>query len=245
MEAELLGIFVEDINLVRLAELPFTHQVHASATQERLDSPKMERQLKVQAEQARRALEEAAQRRNLRWSFRTVRGQVTLEVLAAAVESDLLTLGKSGRPLTQQSHLGSTALAAAIGGHGAVLLTESTTTPLNRVLVTYCDSDTARWALKLAAELAAGHERQLVVLLSADDRAALAELERQVASILSDRAAGWSCRPVARRDAAALTDAVHQAGGGLLILHVGDGWLRNEEIHKAVEQIDGPVLLVR
>jgi nucleotide-binding universal stress UspA family protein len=71
LEAELVGLFVEDINLLRLAELPFAREVGSySATRRRLNTRQVERQLKVQAERARRALEAYADRASVRWSLR-------------------------------------------------------------------------------------------------------------------------------------------------------------------------------
>ena len=75
LKAELVGIYVEDINLLHLAGLPFAHEVsYLSVAVRQLDSPSMERELRVQAERARQVLAGVAGRRQLRWSFRVVRG---------------------------------------------------------------------------------------------------------------------------------------------------------------------------
>src|SRR6516165_5238200 len=124
MEAELEGLFVEDINLLRLAGLPFAREVRHTASLEALDSLRMERALKAQAAQAREALAAAARRAQVQWSFRVVRGQVTQEVLAAAAKADLVTLGKQGRSRSPGARLGSTALRVALDAPGALLLVE-------------------------------------------------------------------------------------------------------------------------
>jgi nucleotide-binding universal stress UspA family protein len=62
LKAELAGLFVEDINLVRLAGLPFAREIrYPSATIQQLDSPRLEQELKVQATRMRRALAAAAE----------------------------------------------------------------------------------------------------------------------------------------------------------------------------------------
>ena len=96
LKAELVGIFVEDVNLLHLAGLPFAREVgYPSGTDRPLDSPSMERELRIQAEQVRQTLAGVAVRRQIRWSFRVVRGQVATELLIAAQEADLLALGRA------------------------------------------------------------------------------------------------------------------------------------------------------
>ena len=57
LEAELQGLFVEDANLLRLAGLPVARVVrYPFATPARPDPVRMERELRVQAAQARQAL---------------------------------------------------------------------------------------------------------------------------------------------------------------------------------------------
>src|SRR5690554_4657703 len=61
LEAELEGIFVEDINLLRLAELPFVHEVRTlSAVAQQMSRQQIEAELQAQAARARRALMAAA-----------------------------------------------------------------------------------------------------------------------------------------------------------------------------------------
>lgn len=99
LQAELVGLFVEDINLLRLAGLPFASEVQrVTGTGRVLDEAGMERDLQLQASQARRALANAAADAEATWTFRVVRGVVTTEILAAALEADLLTLGRASRP---------------------------------------------------------------------------------------------------------------------------------------------------
>jgi nucleotide-binding universal stress UspA family protein len=99
MEAELLGLFVEDVNLLRLAALPFAREVSFfPATTRRLDSAGMERALRAQASWAEAALLEAADRQRVRCSFRVVRGEVTTQLLAAVRDIDLVALGMMRPP---------------------------------------------------------------------------------------------------------------------------------------------------
>ena len=76
MEAELLGLFVEDIELLRLADSPYACEIlYPSATQTPLSRATMELKLRTLSEIARKALAAAASRAQVQWSFRTVCGE--------------------------------------------------------------------------------------------------------------------------------------------------------------------------
>jgi hypothetical protein len=88
--AELIGLFVEDVDLIRFAALPFACEVgFASAARRRLDPEGMERSLRAMAGKARSALEAAAAPASARWSFRVARGTPGEALVAAATAADL------------------------------------------------------------------------------------------------------------------------------------------------------------
>ena len=109
--AELVGLFIEDPDLLRFAALPFAHEIgHASAERRRTDVTAIERSLRVHAAEAERMLASAAERNAVRWSFRVARGIAATELLAAALgaaaqaashEVRLLLLGDGNSPATR------------------------------------------------------------------------------------------------------------------------------------------------
>src|SRR5512134_1124767 len=83
-QAELAGLFVEDVNLLRMAALPFTRELGlASGSMRPIEITDIERGFRRHAEQTRKALEGAAVASSLRWSFQVVRGQPLSAVLSA------------------------------------------------------------------------------------------------------------------------------------------------------------------
>jgi len=90
LKAELIGIFVEDINLLRVAGLPFAEEVRLySATTTKLDAGELERLLRQQAKQARELLQRTAEARTLRHTFRVLRGMVPEQLMQGAPEADI------------------------------------------------------------------------------------------------------------------------------------------------------------
>jgi hypothetical protein len=76
------------------------------------------------AAQARRAISVAAERARIQWSLRVARGSVVTELLSAAVEAELLVLGKMSRGFRPARHVGSTALSMMARAPRPVLLLE-------------------------------------------------------------------------------------------------------------------------
>ena len=121
--AELLGLYVEDEDLIRLADLPFARIVRIpSGAHEPLDRPRVEAELRAVGARAREALAEAAAPERLSFTFLVARGRVIPQGLAAAERVDLLVLGTGGRRRSGRAGVGDTARAAAERARCSVLL---------------------------------------------------------------------------------------------------------------------------
>ena len=93
LEAELLGLFVEDVQLFDLAALPFAGEVgFPSATRRVLDVEALERSLRAQAGRLRQDLMTRLAGVPTKWTFEVVRGRVAGELAAAAGGQDLVVL---------------------------------------------------------------------------------------------------------------------------------------------------------
>jgi len=91
MQAELVGLFVEDIDLLHLAGMPFAREVgYPSSALRPIDVAAMERALRATAQEVQRTLAAIAGRAPLSWSFRIARGAMLSELRAAAAEGDIV-----------------------------------------------------------------------------------------------------------------------------------------------------------
>ena len=87
MQAELLGLFIEDVELLRFAALPFAREVgFPSAALRAIDLAALERQLRAQADGLRQALAAALDPTAVSWSFRVARASPANAVEAALAE---------------------------------------------------------------------------------------------------------------------------------------------------------------
>lgn len=74
LEAELVGQLLEDINLLRSAELPNTRELGASTARVRpYDATSIESQLRVRARRARQLFEAIARQSRVTWTFEVMR----------------------------------------------------------------------------------------------------------------------------------------------------------------------------
>jgi nucleotide-binding universal stress UspA family protein len=230
LKADLLGLFVEDINLLQLAGLPFAQEIHyPSATVRRLDRQKLEQELTAGAARARRKLAVAADQAHVAWSFRIVRGQVATEVLTAASEADLLSLGIAGQPsfLLQQGE--------KIG---------------QPVMVTYDGTTAAKRALAIAVRLVQTAEQatslSVVVLIFKDDMSDPAQyLEQEAILWLQEQGIQANYRRLSKVDPFSLAQVVRTEKGGLLILSGESPFSQPEILQVLLDKIDCPVLLIK
>ena len=244
--AELLGLFVEDVNLLRLAELPFAQEIgFFSATRRKLDTQRMERQFRGQAARIRRALELIAERTQVDWSFRVARGVIASELLTAASEVDLIILGRGGWSLTQRRRLGSTARAILSETPCLALILRQGTYLELPMLVVYDGSPLAQKGLATAAALVQGEDGDLTVLVLADEPDMAHRLQRQAAEWLQGRGVNVRYRPLTKLSVPRLAHIVRTEGRGTLVLPVRSALLQDEVLLALLDEIEMPVLLVR
>ena len=95
-QAELEGVFIEDIDLISLSKLPFLRQVSAcSLVAEAISPERIQRDLNAEARQAERMLIQQAKLMGVDYSFRIWRGHASLETLSVSFEADILSIVKS------------------------------------------------------------------------------------------------------------------------------------------------------
>jgi nucleotide-binding universal stress UspA family protein len=249
-ESELLGLFVEDVNVLRLSELPFGREIRFPAAVSRpLDTGELEQQLRRRAAQVRRELGEIADAHQVRSTFRVVRGRVDSELLAAALEADLLALGRLGHSLARRARLGSTAWAAVTGAGKPVLLVRPSG-DLVRPLVVIDDGTAAGeralgLSLALLRHFGSARSGEMRVLVWApDDERAFARRQALAAMVEgSDAAAEFQHFHDAGPEH--LVELIERQTAGLLVLPVSPDGLPLETVRALLENAQQHVLVVR
>lgn len=245
LKAELIGIFVEDINLLRMAGLPFAEEVRLYSTSTgKLDMEELERMLRLQARQAREMLQHTAEARTIRHSFRVLRGMVSEQLMSAAPEADILVLGRSGRSPSCRKGLGSTARTALSEGRMHVLLMRPGVTAAEGPLLVLCDRSAASERAIRAAIGIAGPNSTLHLLVTDPDPETLEHCRKHTETISGEKAIETEYYHLPFTNSRQLASFIRMVDSGLLV--IGEGMnLPAETVKELIDQIDYPVLIVR
>ncbi len=244
MHADLTGIFVEDLNLLRMAELPFSREIRVYTQEpEKIETLQLERSLKMQAREAEEALQRIAGEFMVEYTFRVSRGMVPAEVIAAALEADMLVLGRSGRSPTCRKGLGSTARKAMAEGKKPLLLMRPGFSAKDgTVLVLYDGSEGSQQALNSAlALLQPGIPLSVLILGQTPEKAE--EMQRELMATTAIPATDIEYHHLPLKEGKTLARYIRMADSGLLVLSDRMN-IPKESVHELVNSIDYPVLLV-
>ncbi len=244
LDADLIGLFVEDVNLLRLAQMPFAREIHMTTARLRaLTGEDMSQAMRLQAARARRALQEAAKRAQVESEFQIMRGLVPASVVAAAVDADLLILGRFSRSVSRR-RLGSTAKAALAQARRTILLTRQRLAIDRSVLVTFDDTDLSWRALRKAAALSHPNYPLMVLLLTPT----LAEAEKWRAEVsvwLEERNQQANFRQLTEATMPRLLHVVQAENCDLLIMGSERLPVAAETAVSLLNQLDCSLMLVR
>lgn len=220
--AEIEGIFVEDLNLLRLVELPFVREIRfGQKGAGLLEGEPLHRWLRARATLLRHELDEVASQHKVLSTFRVARGLVAAELLTAAREADLLALGRIGHSVASRARLGSTARAAVSQAASAVLLVQPEV-QAGPVLVLFDGSAAAMRALELARQLGSDTGELRVLIWGPDEQSAF-DRRQLAAHLLSQNDAQY--QHLAGGDASRVLNWVNKQHGSVLITPtVTDGW---------------------
>ncbi|MHB1294678.1 MAG: universal stress protein [Anaerolineae bacterium] len=244
--AEVLGVYVEDVNLIRMGDLPIARQVGSyTAGRGFLEPTEIEVQLRVEAGRIRQTLTMTATRRRVRHEFRVARGAIAAELTALAAEADLVILGKSAWSLTSGRRMGTTTRAVLGQAQCLALVIEEGRVLGEPVLVAYDGSALGAKALAAAAALVPDGRPSLIVLTLADDDEANKRLQAEAAQQLGDRQRDARFRSLTVYNAARLAGRIHTEGCGTLVLPAHSAVMQDEALAALLDEMEIPVLLVR
>lgn len=234
-DAELAGLFVEDVNLQHLFGLPCSREFSLLTGAARpLSQLDVERSWRREAEALQRQLAEAAGRLSLRWSFRVARGRVSAEVNTLAQSFDLIVLGQ--RPETGVMAVARTTFRVA----------ERRPAPRpGPVLALYESLPASARSLDMGAMLAHRNDAELVLLVSAANRDAYRAGCAAAQAALTEADASGRCVWLQALDGASLAMAAHREAAGCLVLAERERFLGQPGFGRLLEEIECPVVLAR
>jgi nucleotide-binding universal stress UspA family protein len=246
LNAELEGLFVEDINVLQLCDFPFAREVSfLGPSFRRIDRAETERQLRIQAQRLQKTLSTVAERFQVPWRFRVTRGGVPAEVLAAAEKADLTIMGRSGWSMSGRRRVGSTVRTVINKGKGMTLIIEQGMRFQPPVQVVFTGSRLSEKALALALDL--GRKKSIpVVVLVASEPEEQEKLQKRVRDLTTGLSEEVSLHILPQTlDLGQMDQAVRLHGPGPLFIPCERPQLHGESLQALVDSVQNPVLLVR
>lgn len=225
MGAQLEGIFIEDIDLIQIAGLPFLREVRsASRSEEAINLARIEQELRVLARRAERSLGELASQHNVSWSFRIWRGSIDSDLLSADIQADVLALTRLGAELMQIPSLRSRATG---------------------VSVLFTGTEASVRALETAMSLAMDPRKELHILLPAENEAEFGRLQALASRQLGEDAASADFIRLVDGSLIDLMEILADTSTAVLILERDSALLQTPSLKRSLNNLNCPLLIVR
>lgn len=244
LHSEITGLFIEDINLLRLAGLPFAREViFAESTARQFEREVMQRRLKARAAVLRRELSELTEEYKISSTFQVLQGSVDRELLAAALETDLLAVGRLGHSILRRAKLGSTAREVVARATSAVLLVKAGVES-GPIIALYDGSEAGLRALRLAADLAGRVGDLRVLAWAADDESAVERREFAL-ELLKDTEPEVQFQHLSGDNPQQVIEWVNRQKGSLMIVGGRENNLPADIVQTLLDDAEQHILIVR
>lgn len=240
LDARLNGLFVEDINLLHLAGLPFARELTwSTAVELRIDYQRMERVLRGRGVHVRQAVVEVASEVEL--PLQVVRGRVAQELLRAAEDADLIVLGKGGAG--RGGYIGTIARRLLREAQGSVLLVAGAPNDYKAVLTIFNGHDGDDRAFTAAARTAQALHKTLVVLIPTTNAEDYHSLQDRCRKLLGRGSLSVTYQAVTDRDAGFDPHRLEDQGVALVVIHAAAS--DPDSVETRVAGLTTSILLVR
>ncbi|MFZ1414851.1 MAG: hypothetical protein WAS73_09785 [Defluviicoccus sp.] len=256
LRAELKAMFVEDIDLMRLAEHPYVFAFSTlSATGQQLAAEHLRRVLRSRLARSREAVEASAQRRQLKYAFEVRQGRLLAEALKAADSEDLVILSwTAGAALasfgTRQAPPVVIARALAEAHARSVLLLHPDAPARGPLVLAYDGSAAADAALLAALEIADQDGGVIEVALLSGRAADVDRWAQAIQQTLTDYPAAsgrFRARLISlpRGEVEDVCRTAARLGASLIVLGADLALAQHDTGRRALERVLCSVLLVR
>jgi hypothetical protein len=210
LRIELAGLFLEDINLLRMSELPGHEIILGSGSRKSTSRAEMEQQMRHRAAAARREVERLAQAFSLSWTFEVRRAGLDSALREAARSNELVCSALAPPPLPHAAARPRTSRRRAVYPHGPVRAPRP-------VLALYEGAEGGARVLELAQRAAQINHLPLEVLVPARAGAAGQKAVDEANRCLSEAEEPVTVRRLPQSEKA-LLNALAAARGQLLFL---------------------------
>jgi nucleotide-binding universal stress UspA family protein len=244
-KAHLNGIFVEEENWSHVGQLPPASAINAITGQsESLEKDVLQQQVQQLAARLQREIERISRRNEIRHTWKAVRGRVAEEILKAAEDADLITIGRRGRSFIQKSKLGSTTREIIRKADKPILILKEGLVLGRTITVVYNGTPQSQNGLKMALNIARENEWELAVLVTDGSKSEGSDRDKTAEKMVENADISVNIHLLRKSSVGRFLNIVNYEHSGLLIIPRNQSFLQGEALEITIEHIQCPVLLV-
>jgi nucleotide-binding universal stress UspA family protein len=245
LDAELRAMFVEDINLLRLAELPVAREVIYGAARGRKPTvAEMEQSLVAQTARLRKLVDSIARQYQIEIPFEVLRGDIASEVCSASKETDLLVVGKNTQQLRESRKIGNITRSVLSSVSCNLLLVQHGASIGRPVTVFYTGSKASKKALQLAIQLVQQDHGNLKVILPASPEQEGHKLVKEVTRATQSHGFEAGLVPLKENSIEAIEDTLASSSASLLLMESQSPFFDRAQLQGLLVSTNTPVIII-
>lgn len=244
-EAVLKGLYIEDIALLGLAEMPFRQEVgEYSAIVRELSIDNLTRGISVQSKWVTTTFQKLINRSQLNGDIAILRGKVIDIIMQESQDCDLLIIGKSGKNVLGKRRLGSTTNALIRKNEKSLLLVEEGNQIGYPLIMLYDPSPLGQMCLETARDLL-GSGETLVILLDEEDPEIYINNRTLLSKWAADYKINISIKSYTKRSFTHFLEMINGLKNGLFVLPYLKHPNKANIVNLCIEKISLPIFLIK
>ncbi|WP_455206493.1 hypothetical protein [Kaarinaea lacus] len=168
LQAELIGLFIEDMDLLRSADLPFAREIVANSGEERsISGNHIERSLRAWSSQIQTLLAKEAKKANIKFTFRTVQNRRIETLLSETGDSNLLIISRTRQrfmaPITKSDVVYLLFDGSSEAHHAVAIISEMALKGLKHIVLIDTSSEDVDYSARKASDWLTRHGLHVLI----------------------------------------------------------------------------------
>lgn len=244
MEGSIHGIFVQDEIWQKISSLPAKTTIsELTGARVNFEKQDIQHQVDMLKKRLQRELQTISRKNKISYTWETVQGRVEKEILKAAREADLVTIGRRGCSFPQKKKLGSSAQAIIQTTDKPLLILKKGLQLGDSVSAIYDGSEESRRSVELAISLAEKNESSVTVLRINDPRDIEQPDDEKLKNLIATSSVSVEVQQLNFTNIWSLTHSINRRRAGLLIIPKNQPLLR-ADLETVIYQLECPLLLM-
>lgn len=244
LEGQLHGLFVQDETWHKISKMPSVVSVNElTGRTQTLEEQYLKEQIKRLKRRLRRRLKTVSRENRIPHTWKTVQGRVEEEILRAAQEADLITIGRRGSSFPEKRKLGSSAKTIIRTAEKPVLILKKGLRLGNSITAIYDGSEESQQGIKVALRMAQKNESTLTILVLGNDPEAQNNRDKKLENTIEAAPVSVNVQFLHNPTVWTLTHAINRRSSGLAVIPKNQPLLQ-ASLEELVYQLQCPLLMM-